>query len=36
MTDTLSEYFTEGAPIADAKAPDQPIETMWTLSLIHI
>ena len=30
MTDTLSEYFTEGAPIADDKAPDQPIETMWT------
>lgn len=30
MTETLSEYFTEGAPIADAKAPDQPIETMWT------
>ena len=30
MTDTLSEYFTEGEPIADTKAPDQPIDKMWT------
>lgn len=30
MTDTFSEFFTEGAPIADTKAPDTPIETMWT------
>ena len=35
MTDTLSsgtlnENFSEGEPIADTKAPDAPIETMWT------
>ncbi|WEV76684.1 fumarate reductase/succinate dehydrogenase flavoprotein subunit [Janibacter cremeus] len=30
MTDTLSEYFTVGDPIADTKAPDVPIEQMWT------
>ena len=30
MTDTLSEFFTEGAPIADTKAPDVPIDQMWT------
>ena len=29
MTDTLSEFFTEGAPIADTKAPKGPIETRW-------
>lgn len=30
MTDTLSEYFSEGDPIADTKAPDVPVDQMWT------
>ena len=30
MTDTLSEYFSVGDPIADTKAPDVPIDKMWT------
>ncbi|HCE60176.1 fumarate reductase/succinate dehydrogenase flavoprotein subunit [Janibacter terrae] len=30
MTDTLSEYFSEGAPVADTKAPDVDINAMWT------
>ncbi|CAM4199423.1 fumarate reductase/succinate dehydrogenase flavoprotein subunit [Janibacter anophelis] len=30
MTDTLSEYFSEGAPVADTKAPDVDIAKMWT------
>ncbi|KRE37471.1 succinate dehydrogenase [Janibacter sp. Soil728] len=31
MTETLSEYFSEGTPIADTKAPDvADINTMWT------
>ncbi|WP_338748531.1 fumarate reductase/succinate dehydrogenase flavoprotein subunit [Janibacter alittae] len=30
MTDTLSEFFTEGEPIADTKAPKVPIDKMWT------
>ena len=28
--DTLREFFSEGEPIADTKAPDLPIEQMWT------
>lgn len=30
MTDTLSEYYSEGAPVADTKAPDVDIAKMWT------
>ncbi|NYF98886.1 fumarate reductase/succinate dehydrogenase flavoprotein subunit [Janibacter cremeus] len=30
MTDTLSEFFTEGEPIADTQAPKVPIDKMWT------
>lgn len=29
-TDTLSEYFTDGTPLVDTRAPDVDIAQMWT------
>ena len=30
MNDTLRDYYTEGDPIADTKAPEGPVAEMWT------